>query len=166
MLHLYLSVARIVTYADYTFLFRTYKMAINGIFSDLEGHVGLCCGCFPAMSFIIKLVTNKLGAGSNGVTKTTQSNHRVHTIPRRIWRRRDRGIKMRTMDVGTEDGDSQRAILVAAEADAGDSAHHKRRGIHKTTDFTVTEENISTSDRDATIPAHVRLARSWDAASS
>lgn len=141
-------------------------MAINGVLTDLEGHVGLWCGCFPAISSIIKLVSDKLGAGSGRGTKNTQSQHIAYTTSRNNWKSQERGYEMMNMGVEGGDGDSQRAIMrvAAGEADAGGSVDHEGRGIYKETEFTVSEEYETRSERDAIIPAHARLSRSWDKA--
>ncbi|KAI0833147.1 hypothetical protein F5Y06DRAFT_183069 [Hypoxylon sp. FL0890] len=38
----------------------TYEMPSLGIWTNLEGHVGLWCGCFPALQPILRIVPDKL----------------------------------------------------------------------------------------------------------
>lgn len=139
-------------------------MSINGVLTDLEGHIGLWCGSFPAVSSIIKLITDKLRAGSRE-NNTTQSKHSVYTVSRLTRKKHEREYEMNNLFVEGEDCDSQRAMVAATDEDAGDSTDDERRGIQKETEFIVSEEYVSKNDRDAEIPAHIRLSRSWETAS-
>ncbi|ELQ39092.1 hypothetical protein OOU_Y34scaffold00514g9 [Pyricularia oryzae Y34] len=42
----------------------TYNISTLGIWTDLEGHIGLWCGCFPAMQPLLRLVSHKLNLRS------------------------------------------------------------------------------------------------------
>ncbi|KAI1443473.1 hypothetical protein F5Y02DRAFT_428624 [Annulohypoxylon stygium] len=44
----------------------TYEMPSLGIWTNLEGHVGLWCGCFPALQPILRKVPGKLCGTTNG----------------------------------------------------------------------------------------------------
>src|SRR5688572_15079532 len=41
--------------------FRTYSMSTIGLWTDLEGHVGLWCGCFPAFQPILRAFFSSIG---------------------------------------------------------------------------------------------------------
>ncbi|ROV97788.1 hypothetical protein VPNG_08647 [Cytospora leucostoma] len=141
---------------------RTYKMAINGVFSDLEGHVGLWCGCFPAMSSIIKLVGDKLSLGSGRGNTNLHGSHSVNVGRRSAWKGADRGYEMKGLGVDREESDSQRSIVAAADRNAGESAQSAQWATHQQTELTLTEETASTSDRDGDYTAHLRLSRNTD----
>lgn len=150
----------------------TYKMATIGIWTDLEGHVGLWCGCFPALQPILRIVSYKLGLRSH-----LQSNQKSSgQYPRQYgygsgvnksgtrksgYVRNGSGVDRE--GAGTdEDGDSQRAIIIQTggimelkELEPNGMGHG--RGIQKTTQVEVRSEPKG-EEREGR--GH-RLNRSW-----
>ncbi|KAI0601403.1 hypothetical protein F4775DRAFT_589622 [Biscogniauxia sp. FL1348] len=50
----------------------TYQMATLGIWTNLEGHIGLWCGCFPALQSLLRSISHRLGFRSS--LASTSSN--------------------------------------------------------------------------------------------
>jgi hypothetical protein len=130
-------------------------MATIGIWTDLEGHVGLWCGCFPALQPILRIVSYKLGFRSHLQSNQKSSGQYpgqygygsgVHKSGTRKsgYVKNGSGVD-RDGAITDEDGDSQRAIIIGTggamelkELEAkgmGDG-----RGIQKTTQVEVRSE--------------------------
>lgn len=124
-------------------------MAINGIWSDLEAHVGFWCSCFPAISAILRVVSYKLGLRSTMKSQPTTSH--VGYYGQQGASTRGSRWKPATKDgylqSGTgidKDSDSQRAIVAQP---TGMELHDLQEGqIYKHTEFCV--ESQSNIDRD------------------
>ncbi|KAH8681965.1 hypothetical protein BX600DRAFT_544420 [Xylariales sp. PMI_506] len=105
----------------------TYKMSFNGIWTDLESHIGFWCSCFPAFSSILRIVSYKLGLRSELKSQRSGANPGSYAV--QGSQRRWQSIK----DAADNDNDSQRAI-VAANHELQDIQHG---GIRKQMNFSV-----------------------------
>ena len=123
-------------------------MATIGIWTDLEGHVGLWCGCFRAASAlqpILRIVSYRLGLRSDlvsgkvtgekyGHSKRGGCSSGLKSIGGGDGGTRNGYIKNGD-SVDQTDSESQRAIFVGgkgSEVELGDMEHAAAR-IHKTT---------------------------------
>lgn len=92
-------------------------MATIGVWTDLEGHVGLWVGCFPAMQPVLRTVSYKLGLRSKplsyGATPAKSTNGVSAS---------DKGVQRSThgymrsgngVDRADTDADSQKAIIAS-----------------------------------------------------
>ncbi|OTA70362.1 hypothetical protein K449DRAFT_427889 [Hypoxylon sp. EC38] len=84
----------------------TWEMPSLGIWTNIEGHVGLWCGCFPALQPILRVVPDKLKVlGTMGSNKNQSGGTSGHI-----------GIKKSVYEESREnfkemDSESQRAII-------------------------------------------------------
>ncbi|KAI1211692.1 uncharacterized protein F4807DRAFT_398746 [Annulohypoxylon truncatum] len=94
----------------------TYEMPSLGIWTNLEGHVGLWCGCFPALQPLLRMVPGKLcGTTNNG----GQQNEKIsHDATKTTY---EGSVVYRN----EADGESQRAI-VSIDMGVGDREMQKR----------------------------------------
>ncbi|KAI1408477.1 hypothetical protein F5Y13DRAFT_194340 [Hypoxylon sp. FL1857] len=86
----------------------TYEMPSLGIWTNIEGHVGLWCGCFPALQPILRIVPDKLK-----VLSTMSSNgNQAEKMGGHIATRKSvyEGSREHFNEV---DSESQRAIVLA-----------------------------------------------------
>ncbi|KAI0885541.1 uncharacterized protein GGS22DRAFT_187826 [Annulohypoxylon maeteangense] len=88
----------------------TYEMPFLGIWTNLEGHVGLWCGCFPALQPLLRMVPDQFRGTTNG---SVQQNEKIgHNATKTI---REGSVEYRN----EVDGESQRGI-VSVEMGIGD----------------------------------------------
>ncbi|KAI1396418.1 hypothetical protein F4819DRAFT_134668 [Hypoxylon fuscum] len=87
----------------------TYKMPSLGIWTNLEGHVGLWCGCFPALQPLLRIMPGKIRRS------TTNSNGNYTTFKQGTQSRLSRvneGYHRTGSSAGDVDNDSQRELFL------------------------------------------------------
>ncbi|KAI8633916.1 hypothetical protein F5Y19DRAFT_489352 [Xylariaceae sp. FL1651] len=92
----------------------TYQMTILGVWTDLEGHIGLWCGCFPALQPVLRLVLSSLG--TLAMLSSTDSNILYQPDQRPCslgWIRESKvGLFSKGSGSNTLDSESQRGIIL------------------------------------------------------
>jgi hypothetical protein len=129
----------------------TYAMTTIGIWTDLEGHVGLWCGCFPALQPILRAVLSSVGASRLlSSYKNSQYGQYGHNKPptggSRGWNRSSAlQIPSQPLDSKhrSDDGSSQTGIVDGYEMESPTNSS----GITKNTRVDVFYENRQ-SDAD------------------
>lgn len=100
-------------------------MGIQGIWTDLETHVGFWCCCFPAVSSIPPLIAKKLSLCSTAKSQKTPSSVQTHGTRVPGPSARDSGWRSKTSKTngyvmsGTgvdRDSDSQEAGMPCSDA--------------------------------------------------
>jgi hypothetical protein len=126
-------------------------MTTIGIWTDLEGHVGLWCGCFPALQPILRAVLSSVGASRLlSSYKNSQYGQYGHNKPptggSRGWNRSSAlQIPSQPLDSKhrSDDGSSQTGIVDGYEMESPTNSS----GITKNTRVDVFYENRQ-SDAD------------------
>jgi hypothetical protein len=94
-------------------------MTTLGVWTDVEGHVGLWCGCFPAMQPILRILSYRLGIRSQLMSKGTIDRYRgagdsksgTKGLSSGNWRGTKNGYMRNGSGTdGPDDSDSTRAI--------------------------------------------------------
>lgn len=60
----------------------THKMGTIGVWTDLEGHVGFWCCCFPALQPLVRILSYKLGIRSRLLSGGGNSNQKYYASGR------------------------------------------------------------------------------------
>ncbi|KAL2208497.1 hypothetical protein CC79DRAFT_1366705 [Sarocladium strictum] len=137
----------------------TYSMSTIGLWTDLEGHVGLWCGCFPAFQPILRAVFSSLGLSRLVSSyKGSQANHYGQSKPTsgsHGWNRSN-AIPLSSRPQGTnaasDDASSQKGIFNSNTELPGGDGTTSPSGIVKNTQVEVFYEQRDSSTEDAKGP--------------
>ncbi|KAI1502901.1 hypothetical protein F5X99DRAFT_407707 [Biscogniauxia marginata] len=88
----------------------TYQMATLGIWTNLEGHIGLWCGCFPALQPILRAALYRLGLCSKLANKRSNIMSKPDKMDEDVTFSANRGS--RADSAGTLGSGSQRVIAL------------------------------------------------------
>ncbi|KAI1380757.1 hypothetical protein F4677DRAFT_462032 [Hypoxylon crocopeplum] len=88
----------------------TYKMPSLGIWTNLECHVGLWCGCFPALQPILRVMPGKLRLLTR---MDSDGNHTRQSHARLGGHSGMKDYQASRENVGETDNESQRAIFLS-----------------------------------------------------
>ncbi|KAB5583007.1 hypothetical protein GE09DRAFT_287108 [Coniochaeta sp. 2T2.1] len=122
-------------------------MATIRIWTDLEGHVGLWCGCFPALQPILRIISYKLGLRSNLISgRGTGDKYASSRGARHGTGLKSGGGTARNGYVKSgsgrddTDSDSQLAIVLGRSSDVKLNEMERESRIHKTTEVQIRSE--------------------------
>lgn len=130
---------------------RTYKTVRVSAWTTTEVHVGLWCGCFPALQPLLRLVSYKVGLRSrlDSTNKKTAHETGTHALSRSDWPSTN-GYFQQHSDIDRDgDGASQKVMV-----SGGDSTteyvelDEVDKGIMLRTDVVIkVEESVYTRER-------------------
>lgn len=145
----------------------TYKMTTIGLWTDLEGHVGLWCGCFPALQPVLRIASYRLGLRSSplsyGDRPTGQSGQPIsghmsgaadsHARSGHRYLRSGSGVDLDGLD---SDTDSQKGMVKRRGEAGGDVELARLSEIRK-----ETEVSVQVEINNQAAPKEVGRRESW-----
>ena len=148
----------------------TFKMGTIGIWTNLEGHIGFWCCCFPALQPIIRFVSFKVGirsklrsygntnqkhyggrSGTGGAPRTGTHGGANGSRSQTAVTTKNGYVKNGSGVDNSSDADSVRAIVISAKAMEADGDSMEMNAMdmgRKGTIHMRTEVSIQTEQRD------------------
>ncbi|TDZ16984.1 hypothetical protein Cob_v010132 [Colletotrichum orbiculare MAFF 240422] len=123
----------------------TYNMTTVGVWTDLEGHIGLWVASFPALQPLVRAVSCKLGFGSKVQSYGRDGNSNTANVrvvssgaPWSVASRNKRDCMRKASDVDDTDSHSESRIITGNSRNMEMSPIDSRvSGIHKQVEFDV-----------------------------